>query len=185
MLVLVLVLLLTSCAGTSKFKSELWPRHIPSLEYYQNLYAEDSANSAVQSENDYLRWVKRFYLGWVLYPNGWDWLTDNALSEASSEQDRMLLKVRLAEIGEKVSGEWAKDSAYRTVNSAHLMTWGNVLKLSLKRQEIDRVTAMINSDVDELLGRKLIPSDIDFDRYFPPAGPTVAHDDTELDPFDV
>lgn len=177
-----LVVLCVSCTTTQQARLD-WPEQLPERAHYVALYEEDKANQEVQTQDEYLKWVKRFYRGWALSPYSWDWLVENALEQAALE-DREELGALLASIGWRVSGEWAKDSKYRSINSSNLMTWGDALKLALRRGEYLDLVQRISVDVDSMLAYELHADAISFDRYFPPNNNVVAADERDYDSFD-
>ena len=74
--VFVVAVMVTAISGcvTPPPKSDDWPKQLPEKSFYLEQYAADRDNQQVQSQEDYLKWVKRFYLGWPFYPKGWEWL---------------------------------------------------------------------------------------------------------------
>lgn len=177
-----LAALCVSCSTTQLAQRD-WPEQLPEREYYVALYEEDKGNQGVQTQDEYLKWVIRFYRGWALSPYSWDWLVSNALEQAAPG-DREQLGELLASIGWRVSGEWAKDSKYRNINSSNLMTWGDALKLALRRGEYMDLVQRISVDVDSMLAYELHADAISFDRYFPPNNNVVAADERDYDSFD-
>lgn len=170
--------------STPNYKQDEWPSHIPERAHFEAAYASDINNQSAQSEEEYLKWVKRFYLGWALYPNGWDWLTAKMLKQTSDEK-QAYVKKSMYTIGERIGTEWSKDGAHRKINSSHLMTWGNVLRLALKRGLQYDLIVKISSDTKALLAEEIKSSEINFDRYFPEPNAAVAQDESEFDPFDA
>ena len=182
---LALLSLLAACATTQR-QLPPWPAGLPPVEEFQAVHQADAENALVQSEGEYLKWIKRFYLGWALYPNGWDWLTDTVLRETPDYQQRLHLKHQMADIGQRIGGEWAKDSRHRYINTSHLMVWGNAVKLALKKGQQMDLANRISADVDALLATTLHPSAVDLNRYFPDKNPVVAQEEVEFDdPFDA
>ena len=86
-----LVVFAASCSTTRQQAHSDWPASLPERSHYVALYDMDKENQAVQSRDDYLRWVKRFYRGWALSPYSWDWMVKNALEQASSKDKRLSL----------------------------------------------------------------------------------------------
>ena len=186
-LLLVILLFVLGACSSIRHQSAVddWPVALPEKAHYIALYQLDAVNQQVQSQEEYLKWVKRFYHGWALSPYSWDWMTKNALDQTALASDRALVQELLASIGYRVSGEWAKDSNQRQINSVNLLTWGDALKMSVKRGQQVELARQISADVDRLLAHELEPDMIDFDRYFPDNSSVIAADDHEYDPFDV
>ncbi|MGB5325150.1 MAG: hypothetical protein WBN40_06985 [Pseudomonadales bacterium] len=177
--------LLAACASNQR-QLPPWPVHLPPVEEFLSVYQADADNAAVQNEDEYLKWVKRFYIGWALYPNGWEWLTETVMRETPDYQQRLHLKRQMADIGQRIGGEWAKDSRHRYINTSHLMVWGDSVKLAIKKGTQIQLADHISVDVDALLAATLDPAVIDMDRYFPDGNNVVAREEGDLDdPFDV
>lgn len=179
----VLVLLLGACMSGPR---QEWPAQLPNQQVFEAAFVADQANGAVQTEADYLLWVKRFYLGWALYPNGWEWLTATVLDATPDALERDRLRRQMAGIGQKIGSEWAKDSQHRSINTSHLIVWGNAVRLAVKDGSQAMLADKIGADVDELRAQALRPSQIEMDRYFPESS-TVASQalEDEVDPFDI
>ncbi|MBT8148454.1 MAG: hypothetical protein KJO24_00880 [Gammaproteobacteria bacterium] len=177
--------MLTACvSGPSQ--QPAWPVQLPAKAVFEQAHRDDAANRAVQSEQEYLKWVKRFYLGWALYPNGWEWLTSSVLRETPDHQKRLHIKEQMYDVGQRIGAEWAKDSRHRYINTAHLMVWGNALKLAIKDGSQLVLASKISADVDALLATHLAPSQIEMSRYFPEHKAVVAKEETDFDdPFDA
>ena len=178
----VLVLLLGACMGGPR---QEWPTQLPSQQVFEAAFDADQANGEVQTEADYLLWVKRFYLGWALYPNGWEWLTATVLEATPDARERDRLRRQMAGIGQKIVSEWAKDSQHRAINTSHLIVWGNAVRLAVKEGSQAMLADKIAGDVDELLSQGLRPSQIEMDRYFPESSTVASQALEEVDPFDI
>lgn len=177
--------LLAACAGNQR-QLPPWPAHLPPVQEFQAAHSADTENAAVQTEDEYLKWVKRFYLGWALYPNGWEWLTETVLRETPDYQQRLELKQKMADIGQRIGAEWSKDSRHRYINTSHLMTWGNAVKMAIKKGRQIELANRISVDVDALLSNTLNPASVDLDRYFPDSNAVVAKEEGDFDdPFDA
>ena len=179
----VLVVMLGACMGGPR---QEWPTQLPNQQVFEAAFDADQANGAVQTEADYLLWVKRFYLGWALYPNGWEWLTATVLDATPDALERDRLRRQMAGIGQKIGSEWAKDSQHRSINTSHLIVWGNAVRLAVKEVSQAMLADKIGADVDALRAQALRPSQIEMDRYFPESS-TVASQalEDEVDPFDI
>lgn len=185
---LLLVTALAACVSTPK-TADRWPSDIPEKAYYLAHYADDHSNQKIQSEEDYLKWVHRFYRGWSFYPKGWDWLIATTLKESADYSERVAVKANMVELGRLISAEWAKNTNHRQINTSHLMAWGEALKIAVKNREQVQLTETILGDVKSLLAGTLQPSDVDLQRYIAKQGVTsnatiVLADDVEFDdPF--
>jgi len=182
LIVFCVVALFVGCSTTQQARLD-WPEQLPQRAHYVALYEADQGNQEVQTQEEYLKWVKRFYRGWALSPYSWNWLVQNALEKAEPGH-REELGALLASIGWRVSGEWAKDDKHRSINSRNLMTWGDALKLALRRGEYIDLVQRISNDVDSMLAYELHADAISFDRYFPPDNNVIAADERDYDSFD-
>ncbi len=175
-----LLTLLQACV-TAPGSQVSWPAELPPLQYYENYYSHDEGNQLVQTQDDYLKWVKRYYQGWAFYSEGWEWLTAKVLSEVEDYPQRIRLKVKMASIGRRISAEWAKNTDHRAINSQNLLVWRDAVKVSVKRGEEENLADKISYDVDQLLAGLIPPNAIELDNYFPDAEKTIAEDDFAMD----
>ena len=178
--------MLSGCvsAPPTQFAANDWPENLPPLQSFEAYYMADTRNQQLQSKNDYLTWVKRFYKGWVYRPHGWHWMTKSALEQAP-EQSKAQLQENLAWLGERISAEWAKDDRSRTINSEHMMIWADALKVALRKDAPVELTAQVKFDVKQLLSGELKPDTITLDRYLDsPPVPLVVENSDYQDPFE-
>lgn len=73
-------------------------------------------------EENYQKFLKGVF--WI---KGWNSRVKEILQTVPDE-DRVEMKKLLAELGEKIGREWAKDSGIRKIDSEMLKIWGNQLK---------------------------------------------------------
>jgi hypothetical protein len=163
-----IALISTLFACTShRTKQDAWPERMPSRAYFLKVYAADSANKKVQTQEEYLTWIVRFYNGWELYRRGWTKMSDELVAQVKDPQQVDEIRDKIARIGRLVSGEWAKKSDTRTIYLRHVSIWGNALLESLDRDQALPLINRVNQDVDDLLDHKINPDVITADRYFP------------------
>ena len=164
--VLVLFSLLSACSSRMT-KEAYWPTEIPSREFFVAKYEADIENQNVETLDEYLLWVVRFYEGWELYNNGWTKVTTDSLHGVTDPVLAEKIKTRMDMIGQTIACEWPKNKKDRRILTRHIVIWGNALVESIKRGQelalIDRVLA----DANGLLVRKIAIDDIKADRYFP------------------
>jgi len=142
-----------------------WPQDLPPMDHYDRLYQEDEANRAVQSREQYLKWVVRFYKGWKLYQDGWHTMTHDVLAGMESGPAKRRMRTKMAHLGRLVSGEWAKDSNGRRIRSRELSIWGQALVNALDRGEEERLIDEVTRDVEALLAGRLDPLQVKLSRY--------------------
>ena len=176
------VLLLGACASVPE-RAEQWQSSWPPESFFETAYAAELDNQAVQSAENYMRWIRRFYQGWTFYPEGWDWLTERVLMGIEDDAQRQQITEQMYSLGMRISREWAKSSAYRVINTRHLLVWGESLKLSAARDQELWLAAKVSADIDGLLASVIEPSMIQSSRYYADSVPT--DDADELDEFDL
>jgi len=167
---LISILLVSTCllftSACSHLKDQ-WPDRVPNRSLFIKVYESDRDNRKIQTEEKYLMWVQRYYLGWEIYRNGWLKVTDQLLSQTDNPQQKAIIETKMHHLGFKICAEWAKKTEHRRVFTRHVSIWGNALLESLDREEpiplIDRVTA----DVDALIAHQLDPKAITENRYYP------------------
>jgi len=176
------VLLLGACASVPK-EETFWSSSWPPESLFEAAYEAELDNQAMQSSDNYMRWIRRFYQGWTFYSEGWDWLTDAVLMGIDDEAQRQQITEQMYSMGMRISREWAKSSNHRVINTRHLLVWGEALKLSAARDQELWLAARVSADIDDLLALELIPSMIKSSRYYADSAPAVDAD--EFDDFDL
>ncbi len=172
---LALVTSLFACTSTHRAAQDPWPERMPSRAYFVKVYEADKINKQIQTQDEYLTWILRFYKGWELYRRGWIKMTDELVAQVNDPQQVEEIRYKIDRIGRLVSGEWAKKSNTRTIYLRHVSIWGNALLESLDRDEALPLINRVNNDVDDLLAHKISPDVITANRYFP-----VSEDDPFL-----
>lgn len=129
--------------------------------YFEAEYARDQRNVARQPFGEYWRWVKTYLLdGGSGYPG---WLPQSAtlLAQVRDSAARARLAPLLHDTGRRIAGEWAKDSACRTIYSTflqgrpNLMEWGRTLQRAAGRdtgdgRQIEAAALSIKAELDAL-----------------------------------
>lgn len=142
-----------------------WPSSLPPIEHYESIYAADASNQAVQTREEYLRWVVRFYKGWRLYQDGWEATTRDVLYGVEGETARKRMERKMAILGSLISAEWAKNSESRRIRTRELSIWGQALLKAMNRGAEEELIDQITRDVNALLSDRLDPSDVNLQRY--------------------
>lgn len=156
---------LLACS-TQRVAQENWPDAMPSRAYFVKMYEADQLNQKVQTQEEYLTWIVRFYNGWELYRRGWIKMTDELVAQVEDPKQVNEIRYKIDRIGRLVSGEWAKKADTRTIYLRHVSIWGNALLESLDRDQALPLINRVNQDVDDLLAHKINPDVITADRYF-------------------
>lgn len=163
----ILILLISGCSMLRDQTKLEWPAGLPPIDHYLNYYNQDSANKELISQDEYLLWVKRLYLGWELYRNGWLKLSSNLVETLEDQDEKNIAREKLAFMGKIVSSEWAKHRRLSIVKTRNLIIWGKALDQSPENGEQLEIIDKILDDVSLLLTRELLPSNILSDRYYP------------------
>lgn len=152
--------------GTHRATQDTWPEGMPSRAYFVKVYEADKINKQIQTKDEYLTWILRFYNGWELYRRGWIKMTNELVEQVEDPQQVTEIRYKINRIGRLVSGEWAKKSDTRTIYLRHVSIWGNALLESLDRDQALPLINQVNQDVDDLLAHRIKPEVITADRYF-------------------
>ncbi len=165
--ILLLAASLFACSTQKMARDENWPGSMPPRAYFVKAYEADNANKKIQTEQEYMTWIVRFYNGWELYNRGWTKMTDELMAQIHDPSEAREIHGKIDRIGRQVSAEWAKKSDTRTIYLRHVSIWGNALLESLDRDQALELVTKVNQDVDDLLAHKIKPSVITAERYFP------------------
>lgn len=155
-----LIIALGSCASTP----DSWPGTLPPFSHFQANWKNDAANQQIQSEDEYLLWVRRFYEGFNTVP-GWVDLEKQVLARLPQDEHSDAAG-QLAALGVTISGEWAKDNSVRRIDTSTVATWRDALQESLSRMEFNSYLMLLNQDIAALLSGSLATDDITFERYY-------------------
>lgn len=165
--VILLALFMVACA--SKPSDENWPGDLPERKLFVDAYLKNKnieKASSAEIEN-HLIWIIRFYQGTVLYPNGWNRVSDRFLASMENMQAKQEMKQRLEKLGVRIANEWAQDNSVRLINSTNVATWGSALRTAAEtNDQIDFVTA-VERDVELLIEGLLKSNEVDYQRYYP------------------
>lgn len=167
--VFLLSLLLTGCVSV-RDNTDSWPTDLPPQAYFNDYYETSDENRSVQTREAYLKWVGRFYEGWVLYAQGWNWLSEKVMSEMDDVQARDRVRVKMAELGRMIGAEWAQDGDYRVINTSNLLVWGDAVKESVELGKEEWLADQVLADVGLLLQGGLVSKSIKLSRYFDNGG---------------
>lgn len=168
---LVLATLISGCAGLLR-PAEQWSgkipaevaSEIPSKAYFVDVYHRDPSNEQLQSEEEYLKWVLRFYRGWGMAPMGWLGFEQEFLRDASPHSYAGF-KAELQYLGKLVSSEWAKHQRVRRIDSRMLLVWSDVLQEARRQTKEQESLQVISEDVVALVSGELDQHAIKRQRY--------------------
>lgn len=156
---------IVSCVRTPT-THENWPQSLPPLSYFLDIYEADEVNQAVQSQNNYLLWVKRFYQGSKLYSDGWESITQDLLLNIEDPGELTVVRYKMDHLGKLISGEWSKISTKRSIYSRDLSIWGQALLESIERQDEEKLIDQVTQDVEAMLAGDIKPKTISIKRYY-------------------
>jgi hypothetical protein len=137
-----------------------WPTELPQKSFFISMYASDSGNIAVQSQQEYLQWILSFYGGTLVAPTGWTEL-QSVVTRAAAEKRKPGLEAQLTELG----GQIAAENSLRVIDSRMLGIWGSILQIALEPEQQFQAIQLISKDVEALLLGNLSESDIEDSRY--------------------
>jgi hypothetical protein len=110
-------------------------------------YQSDRSNQKVQSWGQYRGWVQTFYKGNLL-SEGWSKFGEVTVSKVKSAEARQAVIAQINELGTLIGLEWSKDSTVRTITTADLRRWNEVMATARQsddgsgQQIIDALTAV-------------------------------------------
>jgi len=166
----ILIALLISLVGcTTPVTDSNWPEDVPARKIFVDAYKQKRGLSNVEPKviNSHLTWVVRFYQGTVLYPNGWNSVSEQFLNSVDEKNEKADLTNRLHILGIDIANEWAQDNVVRKINSSNVATWGSALRTSAETNDQSSFISDVERDVQLLLSGKLEPSEINYERYYP------------------
>lgn len=161
-----LSVLLPGCASWQSSEGIDWTDTLPPRAHFEQVYAEDERNRSLQSEGEYLLWVKRFYEGSHFYRHGWNDFAPELVSALDDPAERPELGDAVDQLGRTIAAEWSKDSEHSRISTRHLSIWGNALRDTIGSGQEREVVGQISQDVEYLLNRQMSARDITSDRYF-------------------
>ncbi|MEO0442708.1 MAG: hypothetical protein AAFZ92_03070 [Pseudomonadota bacterium] len=159
-----LIALNSACSVQHQTNADAWPHELPPKQYFVDYHYSEGQPSSTQDK--YLLWVKRFYMGWELYRPGWLAASNDLVATLPSQAERKLAKEKTTLIGQLVAREWAKENRDRIIDTRHLSIWGNALNQSIVKQEQLSMLGKILDDVKTLLNEELQPQHIVAFRYY-------------------
>ena len=166
---LVLLIALFTAACATKPSDENWPGDLPERKLFVDAYLEnrniDEASSA--AIENHLVWIIRFYQGTVLYPNGWNRVSDRFLASIENIKAKETMRQRLEKLGVRIANEWAQDNDVRLINSTNVATWGSALRTAAERNDQINFVTAVENDVELLIEGLLKSNEIDYQRYYP------------------
>ena len=178
-LILWTVLVLSACQTSNLLMD--WPADVPDRQIFiDGYYTKRGISSASNTElNRHLGWIVKFYQGTLIYPTGWNNVSERFLASVNDDAARAMLKKRIHFLGIKIANEWAQSNRIRLIDNSAILAWGNGLRSAAERMEQEQYISKVEKDVDLLLNEAITTKDISFERYFP----LETGDDENFDDF--
>lgn len=164
-LILLAIGWLGGCA-TSADRHAAWSASLPAQAGFAAFYLQDRRNAEMQSLDQYLVWVERFYQGWDLYPTGWNQISRDLAGKITDPGVKREIEAKLRRLGIAIAAEWAKDNSVRRITTRHVGIWGNALQKSAERAEIPNIVDRVLDDVDNLLNNRIAADVITENRFY-------------------
>lgn len=159
---------LTIVSCNTQVSKEHWSSSIPPRTVFVTAWLEQSkAGTNNSSLENHLMWVRRFYEGSVIYPIGWNDMSERVLESLPNGRERQELGTRLTNLGVAICIEWAQNNSIRKINSSNIAVWGSALRTAVQRNEQEAFIEMIEKDVSQLLSGVLDSTEIVQERYYP------------------
>lgn len=167
LLILMIITAVSGCSTISAMKK--WPEEMPAKSIFVEAYNEQkAAGSNNNSLQNHLLWVKRYYLGSVIYPLGWNRMTEMLTDTLENINEKEEIRRRMYTLGVTICLEWAKNNDVRKIDSAAIATWGNALQTATELREQSVFISKVENDVQALLDGDLDRKQIERERYYPP-----------------
>lgn len=167
---LICVIFLISACQTRISESD-WPTNLPPQAYFVESGTRLIGASTPDFERKlsaYLTWIKRFYLGSIIYPLGWNEMSESVVASLDDVEEKEDIADRLFELGKLISAEWAQENKDRRITSTNVAAWGNALRTAVEVNEQDEFVTRVERDVQDLLAGKLDPKEVTRERYYAP-----------------
>ena len=148
---------------------QTWPSELPPQKVFiKGFLDKRNLESATDAQLGYhLGWIKKFYQGTALYPNGWLSASDQFIESVKIREERRVVETRMYKLGILIANEWAQDNDIRLINNANIATWGSALRTAAENEDQMQFLEKVELDVKLLLTEQLKARQIKYERYFP------------------
>jgi hypothetical protein len=165
--ILILLLILAGCSTTATNKD--WPVELPARKIFVDEFLDKRQLEVADPKviDAHLTWVVRFYQGTILYPNGWNRISERFIASIDQPKDKKVMAKRIRTLGILIANEWAQDNDVRRINNTHVSTWGSALRTSAERADQSDYVSKVEYDVNALIDGSLEATEIDYQRYYP------------------
>jgi hypothetical protein len=162
-----LLLLISGCNTLSPGRQ--WPDSLPERKIFVDKFLSNrniEFGSASKIET-HLTWIIRFYQGTVLYPSGWNSISERFLASINNTTEKKKMTSRLRSLGILIANEWAQDNKVRRINNSNVAVWGSALRTSAERNDQSDYVDRVEHDVKALINGSLLSDSISYARYYP------------------
>jgi hypothetical protein len=164
--IVLLTFLLSACA--SNLSKEDWPSDMPPRQIFVDAYkTQYAAGKITNSLDNHLMWITRFYQGSILYPIGWNEMSNSLLGSIDTPERRDAMRARLRQLGITICIEWAQSNENRKIDSSAVAAWGSSLRTAAEQEEQEFFISQVEDDVAALLSGDLDTEKITRERYYP------------------
>jgi hypothetical protein len=162
------LLMLVGCSTLATKKN--WPADLPDRKIFVDAYLDNRQVSSAEPEaiEAHLIWIVRFYQGSILYPNGWNRVSEQFIASIDKQRDKKSMAKRVRALGILIANEWSQDNDVRRINNTHVATWGSALRTSAERADQSAYVTKVENDVNGLIDGSLEIEEISYERYYPP-----------------
>lgn len=165
-----LILTLLTLVGCSTLSSkDNWPAELPDRKIFVDAFLDNRQIRFADPEaiEAHLVWIIRFYQGTILYPNGWNRVSERFLASIDKRKAKQKMAKRMRALGILIANEWSQDNDIRHINSTHVATWGSALRTAAERGDQSDYVTKVESDAKALIDGRLESEEIDYERYYP------------------
>ena len=145
-----------------------WPDELPNQKLFIDGYLKKRGlgTATDQQLSSHLGWIKKFYQGTTLYPNGWLNVSSRFVATIDNNDDQKIISRRLEKLGVVIANEWAQDNDIRLINSSNMVTWASAMRTAAENGTQTEFVNKVEQDVLSLLEGKINARDINYERYF-------------------
>ncbi|MFT4635743.1 MAG: hypothetical protein ACI9OI_001540 [Chitinophagales bacterium] len=165
--VVLALLVLVGC--TTLATNQNWPADLPQRKIFIDKFLSNRQINVAESEviESHLIWIVRFYQGTILFPNGWNRISERFIDSIDKPKDKRKMAVRLRALGISIANEWAQENNLRRINNTHVAAWGSALRTAAELADQKDFVAKVEGDVKALINGALEAEKIRYERYYP------------------
>lgn len=167
-LILLHTILLTLIGCQTIHLDDPWPTNMPAKDRFVQDYLSKFDSPPTDKEMEVqMSWVVKFYQGTPVYPGGWLKVSEQFVDTITEPVRKKEVAGKLEDLGIQISNEWSRANNVRLINNRNIVVWGNGLRTASERDEHELYLMKVERDVSDILGKKLLAKEIDYERYYP------------------